>query len=197
MSIAKLQVENGAQILDINMYGGMLDGPTAMAKFRNLISSEPDIANVPLCIDSSNFAVIEAGLKTSQGKCVVNSISLKDGEADFVHKAKTIRRFGGAVVVMAFDEQGQAADRDRKVEICVRSYNTLVDKVEYNPKAIIFDLNILTIATGIEEHNNYRKDFIEATKLIKKKCPGRRVSGGISNFSFSFSSCIHTQERPF
>merc|ERR1711892_168643 len=187
LSIAKLQVENGAQILDINMDEGMLDGPTAMARFCNLISSEPDIAKVPLCIDSSNFAVIEAGLKTSQGKCVVNSISLKAGEADFIQKAKTILRFGGAVVVMAFDELGQAADRDRKVEICVRSFNILVGpQVGFNPNDIIFDPNILTIATGIEEHNNYGKDFIEATKLIKEHCPGCRISGGVSNFSFSF-----------
>eukprot|EP00092_Neocalanus_flemingeri_P026050 GFUD01028235.1.p1 GENE.GFUD01028235.1~~GFUD01028235.1.p1 ORF type:complete len:1264 (-),score=351.62 GFUD01028235.1:269-4060(-) len=186
LSIAKAQVENGAQILDINMDEGLLDGPVAMARFCNLISSEPDIARVPLCIDSSNFAVIEAGLKTSQGKCVVNSISLKAGEADFIHKAKIIRRFGGSVVVMAFDELGQAADRDRKVEICVRSYNILVKQVGYNPNDIIFDPNILTIATGIEEHNNYGKDFIEATKLIKEQCPGCRISGGVSNFSFSF-----------
>merc|ERR1711892_1614372 len=187
LSIAKLQVENGAQILDINMDEGMLDGPTAMARFCNLISSEPDIAKVPLCIDSSNFAVIEAGLKTSQGKCVVNSISLKAGEADFIEKANIIRRFGGAVVVMAFDELGQAADRDRKVEICVRSFNILVGpQVGFNPNDIIFDPNILTIATGIEEHNNYGKDFIEATKLIKEHCPGCRISGGVSNFSFSF-----------
>ena len=186
LSIAKLQVENGAQVLDINMDEGMLDGPTAMARFCNLISSEPDIAKVPLCIDSSNFDVILAGLKTSQGKCVINSISLKAGEADFIEKAKIIRRFGGAVVVMAFDELGQAAERDRKVEICQRSYNILVKKVGFNPNDIIFDPNILTIATGMEEHNNYGLDFIQATKLIKEKCPGARISGGVSNFSFSF-----------
>jgi len=186
LSIAKAQVENGAQILDINMDEGMLDGPTAMARFCNLISCEPDISKIPLCIDSSNFAVIEAGLKTSQGKCVVNSISLKAGEEDFIHKAKIVNRFGGAVVVMAFDEYGQAADRDRKVEICVRSFNILVNQVGFNPNDIIFDPNILTIATGIDEHNNYGKDFIEATKLIKEKCPGCRISGGVSNFSFSF-----------
>ena len=186
LSIAKMQVENGAQILDINMDEGMLDGVSAMTRFCNLISSEPDIAKVPLCIDSSNFAVIEAGLKTFQGKCVINSISLKGGEADFIHKARIIKRFGGAVVVMAFDEKGQAADRDRKVEICQRSYKILVDKVGFNPNDIIFDPNILTIATGIEEHNNYGKDFIEATELIKASCPGCRVSGGVSNFSFSF-----------
>ena len=186
LSVAKLQVENGAQILDINMDEGMLDGPAAMARFCNLISSEPDIAKVPLCIDSSNFDVITAGLKTSQGKCLVNSISLKGGEADFIEKAKIVRRFGGAVVVMAFDETGQAADRDRKVEICQRSFRILVDKVGFNPNDIIFDPNILTIATGIEEHNNYGKDFIEATRMIKETCKGCRVSGGVSNFSFSF-----------
>jgi len=186
LSIAKMQVENGAQILDINMDEGMLDGVTAMARFCNLISSEPDISKVPLCIDSSNFAVIEAGLKTSQGKCVINSISLKEGEADFIHKARIIKRFGGAVVVMAFDEQGQAADRDRKVEICQRSFKILVHTVGFNPNDVIFDPNILTIATGIEEHNNYGKDFIEATELIKRTCRGCRVSGGVSNFSFSF-----------
>jgi len=186
LAVAKVQVENGAQILDINMDEGMLDGPTAMAKFCNLISSEPDISKVPLCIDSSNFAVIEAGLKCSQGKCVINSISLKAGEEDFIHKASIIRRFGGAVVVMAFDEEGQAADRDRKVEICQRSFKILVEKVGFNPQDIIFDPNILTIATGLEEHNNYGKDFVEATALIKETCPGCRISGGVSNFSFSF-----------
>jgi len=186
LSIAKLQVENGAQILDINMDEGMLDGVAAMAKFCNLISSEPDIAKVPLCIDSSNFDVIEAGLKCTQGKCVVNSISLKNGEEDFIEKAKIIKKFGGAVVCMAFDEQGQAAVRDDKIKICQRSYKILVEKVGFNPQDIIFDPNILTIATGIEEHNTYGKDFIEATKIIKETCPGCRISGGVSNFSFSF-----------
>ena len=186
LTVAKVQVENGAQILDINMDEGLLDGPAAMTKFCNLISSEPDISKVPLCIDSSNFEVIEAGLKSCQGKCVINSISLKAGEADFIEKAGIIKRFGGAVVVMAFDEEGQAADRDRKVEICQRSYKILVEKVGFNPQDIIFDPNILTIATGLEEHNNYGRDFIEATAIIKKTCPGCRISGGVSNFSFSF-----------
>jgi len=195
LEIAKVQVENGAQILDINMDEGLLDGVAAMTKFCNLISSEPDISKVPLCIDSSNFDVIEAGLKSSQGKCVINSISLKGGEEDFIQKAKTIRRFGGAVVVMAFDEEGQAADRDRKVEICQRSYNILVNTVGYNPQDIIFDPNILTIATGLEEHNNYGKDFIEATTIIKKTCPGCRISGGVSNFSFSFRGKEFIRER--
>ncbi|XP_031566695.1 methionine synthase-like [Actinia tenebrosa] len=186
LAVAKLQVENGAQILDINMDEGMLDGIASMTKFTNLIASEPDIAKVPLCIDSSNFDVIEAGLKCAQGKCIVNSISLKNGEEDFLERARLIKRYGAAVVIMAFDEQGQAADCERKVEICTRSYNLLVDKVKMNPNDIIFDPNILTIATGIEEHNNYGKYFIEAAKIIKQTLPGARVSGGLSNFSFSF-----------
>ncbi|KAK3723106.1 hypothetical protein QZH41_018349 [Actinostola sp. cb2023] len=186
LQVAKLQVENGAQILDINMDEGMLDGVTSMTKFVNLISSEPDISKVPLCIDSSNFDVIEAGLKCAQGKCIVNSISLKNGEEDFLEKARLIKRYGSAVVIMAFDEQGQAADSERKVEICTRSYRLLVDNVQMNPNDIIFDPNILTIATGMEEHNNYGKFFIEAIKAIKKTLPCARVSGGLSNFSFSF-----------
>lgn len=186
LAVAKLQVENGAQVLDINMDEGMLDGVAAMAKFVNLISSEPEIAKVPLCIDSSNFAVIEAGLKCTQGKCIVNSISLKNGEADFLEKARIIKRYGAAVVVMAFDEQGQAADLEDKIRICTRSYNTLVSKIDFNPNDIIFDPNILTVATGMEEHNNYGKYFIEATRVIKQTLPGARVSGGLSNFSFSF-----------
>lgn len=186
LAIAKLQVENGAQVIDINVDEGMLDGKAAMIKFCNLISSEPDIAKVPLCIDSSNFEVVEAGLKSFQGKCIANSISLKAGEEDFIEKAKIIKKFGAAVVVMAFDELGQAAESDRKVEICQRSYKILVEKVGFNPNDVIFDPNILTIATGIEEHNEYGKHFIEATKIIKEKCPGARISGGVSNFSFSF-----------
>ncbi|GFR95585.1 methionine synthase [Elysia marginata] len=186
LSVAKLQVENGAQVLDINMDEGMLDGIDAMTTFVNLIASEPEISKVPLCIDSSNFAVVVAGLKCSQGKCVVNSISLKEGEEDFLRKANIIRKFGGAVVVMAFDEEGQAADKDRKVEICTRSYNLLTQKLNFNPNDIIFDPNILTIATGIEEHNTYGISFIEATRTIKQTLPGARVSGGVSNVSFSF-----------
>ncbi|KAH3854032.1 hypothetical protein DPMN_096571, partial [Dreissena polymorpha] len=186
LAIAKEQVENGAQILDINMDEGMLDGVVAMTKFVNLIASEPDIAKVPLCIDSSNFAVIEAGLKCTQGKCIVNSISLKEGEQDFVEKALRIKHYGAAVVVMAFDEKGQATESERKVEICTRSYNILVNKVGFNPNDIIFDPNILTIATGMEEHDRYGVEFIEATKKIKETLPGARVSGGVSNFSFSF-----------
>ncbi|XP_073247653.1 methionine synthase-like isoform X1 [Porites lutea] len=186
LAVAKLQVENGAQVLDINMDEGMLDGISSMGKFVNLIAAEPEIAKVPLCIDSSNFDVIEAGLKCTQGKCIVNSISLKNGEADFLEKAKVIKRYGAAVVVMAFDEQGQAADLEDKIRICSRSYHLLVSKVDFNPNDIIFDPNILTVATGMEEHNNYGKYFIEATRAIKQTLPGARVSGGLSNFSFSF-----------
>ncbi|KAL5014971.1 hypothetical protein ScPMuIL_009241 [Solemya velum] len=172
LSVAKLQVENGAQVLDINMDEGMLDGVAAMTKFVNFIASEPDISKVPLCIDSSNFAVVEAGLKCAQGKCIVNSISLKEGEEEFIAKASKIKRYGAAVVMMAFDETGQATDCDKKVEICTRSYNILVKKVGFNQNDIIFDPNILTVATGIEEHNTYGISFIEATKIIKKTLPG-------------------------
>ncbi|KAM6896918.1 LOW QUALITY PROTEIN: methionine synthase [Xenentodon cancila] len=186
LSIAKAQVEMGAQILDINMDEGMLDGPAAMARFCKLIASEPDIARVPLCIDSSNFSVIEAGLKCCQGKCVVNSISLKEGEQDFLFRAATVKRYGAAVVVMAFDEEGQATDADRKVEICSRAYKLLVTRVGFDPNDIIFDPNILTIGTGMEEHNDYAINFIRATKLIKETLPRARVSGGLSNLSFSF-----------
>ena len=186
LSVAKAQVEMGAQILDINMDEGMLDGVAAMSRFVNLISTEPDIAKVPLCIDSSKFSVIEAGLKSTQGKCIVNSISLKEGEADFVEKARTVKRYGAAVVVMAFDEVGQATDQQRKYEICERSYRILVDKVGFNPNDIIFDPNILTIATGLEEHNAYAIEYLDAIRAIKARLPGARVSGGVSNLSFSF-----------
>ena len=167
LQVAKEQVENGAQILDINFDEGMLDSVACMTKFLNLLSSEPDAARVPICVDSSNFAVIEAGLKVLQGKCIANSISLKEGEKDFIEKAKIIKKYGAAVVVMAFDEQGQATDAQRKYEICKRSYDILVDKVGFNKNDIIFDTNILTIATGYDEHNEYAKNFIEAIKLIK------------------------------
>ncbi|KAF7648951.1 hypothetical protein LDENG_00149660 [Lucifuga dentata] len=186
LSIAKAQVEMGAQVLDINMDEGMLEGPAAMTRFCNLIASEPDIARVPLCIDSSNFAVIEAGLKCCQGKCIVNSISLKEGEEDFLLRAATVKHYGAAVVVMAFDEEGQATDSDRKVDICTRAYKLLVSKVGFDPNDIIFDPNILTIGTGMDEHNDYAVHFIRATKLIKETLPGARVSGGLSNLSFSF-----------
>ncbi|KAM4041514.1 methionine synthase [Anomaloglossus baeobatrachus] len=186
LTVAKTQVEMGAQILDINMDDGMLDGPRAMARFCNYIASEPDIAKVPLCIDSSNFEVIEAGLKCCQGKCIVNSISLKEGEEDFLTKAKKIKQFGAAVVIMAFDEVGQATDAENKVSICTRAYNLLVDKLKFNPNDIIFDPNILTIGTGMEEHDKYAIHFIEATKTIKETLKGAKVSGGLSNLSFSF-----------
>uniref|UniRef100_A0A8C6V9Z7 Methionine synthase n=1 Tax=Naja naja TaxID=35670 RepID=A0A8C6V9Z7_NAJNA len=186
LSVAKAQVEMGAQILDINMDDGMLDGPSAMARFCNYIASEPDIAKVPLCIDSSNFSVIEAGLKCSQGKCIVNSISLKEGEEDFLRKARKIRRYGAAVVIMAFDEVGQATETKDKISICTRAYDLLVNKIGFNPCDIIFDPNILTIGTGMEEHNLYAVNYINATKTIKENLPGARISGGLSNLSFSF-----------
>ncbi|XP_070783248.1 methionine synthase [Enoplosus armatus] len=186
LSIAKAQVEMGAQVLDINMDEGMLEGPAAMARFCNYIASEPDIARVPLCIDSSNFSVIEAGLKCCQGKCIVNSISLKEGEEEFLLRAATVKRYGAAVVVMAFDEEGQATDTDRKVEICSRAYKLLVGKVGFDPNDIIFDPNILTIGTGMEEHNVYAVNFMRAIRLIKETLPRARVSGGLSNLSFSF-----------
>ncbi|XP_042097084.1 methionine synthase isoform X4 [Ovis aries] len=167
LSVAKMQVEMGAQVLDINMDDGMLDGPSAMTRFCNFIASEPDIAKVPLCIDSSNFAVIEAGLKCCQGKCIVNSISLKEGEDDFLEKARKIKKFGAAVVVMAFDEEGQATETDTKIRVCTRAYHLLVKKLGFNPNDIIFDPNILTIGTGMEEHNLYAVNFINATKVIK------------------------------
>ncbi|KAL1264896.1 hypothetical protein QQF64_005251 [Cirrhinus molitorella] len=186
LSIAKAQVEMGAQVLDINMDEGMLDGAAAMTRFCNLIASEPDISKVPLCIDSSNFAVIEAGLKCCQGKCIVNSISLKEGEEDFLRRARQVRRYGAAVVVMAFDEDGQATETDQKVKICSRAYHLLISRVGFNPNDIIFDPNILTIGTGMEEHSMYAINFIKATRIIKESLPGARVSGGLSNLSFSF-----------
>lgn len=186
LEVAKKQVENGAQVLDINMDADLLDGVAAMTKFVNLIATEPEIAKLPLMIDSSKFHVIEAGLKCFQGKCVVNSISLKEGEEDFIEKAKKIKKYGAAVVVMAFDEIGQATDAKRKYEICERSYKILTEKVGFPPEDIIFDPNILTIATGLEEHDNYGVEFIESIKLIKKNLPYAKVSGGVSNLSFSF-----------
>lgn len=186
LSVAKQQVENGAQIIDINMDDGMLDGKNAMVKFLNLIAAEPDIARVPIMIDSSKWEVLEAGLRCIQGKGIVNSISLKEGEEQFIYQAKKVKEFGAAVVVMAFDELGQADNFQRKIEICERAYNILVHKVNFNPYDIIFDPNILTIATGIEEHNNYALDFIEACRWIKQNLPHAKVSGGVSNISFSF-----------
>jgi 5-methyltetrahydrofolate--homocysteine methyltransferase len=186
LAVARQQVENGAQVIDVNMDEAMLDSKAAMVRFLNLIASEPDIARVPIMIDSSKWEVIEAGLKCVQGKAIVNSISLKEGEEAFGHHARLIRRYGAAAVVMAFDEQGQADTFERKTEICRRSYRFLVDEVGFAPEDIIFDPNIFAIATGIEEHNNYAVDFIEATRWIKQNLPYAKVSGGVSNVSFSF-----------
>ncbi len=186
LEVAKQQVETGAQVIDINMDEAMLDGEAAMAKFLNLIASEPDIARVPLMIDSSRWNIIEAGLKCVQGKPIVNSISLKEGEENFIKYATLVRRYGAAAVVMAFDEQGQADTFKRKTEICKRSYDILVNKVGFPPEDIIFDPNIFAIATGIEEHDNYAVDFIEATRWIRQHLPYAKVSGGVSNVSFSF-----------
>ena len=186
LSVARQQVENGAQIIDVNMDEGMLDGVAAMRRFLHLIGSEPDIARVPVMVDSSKWTVLEAGLQCLQGKGVVNSISLKEGEAKFLEQARAIRRYGAAVVVMAFDEQGQADNFERRQEICGRSYKLLVEKVGFPPEDIIFDPNILTVATGIEEHQNYAVDFINSTRWIKENLPGAKVSGGVSNISFSF-----------
>jgi len=186
LTIAKQQVENGAQIIDVCMDEGMLDGVAAMTRFLNLMSAEPDIARVPFMIDSSKWSVIEAGLRCVQGKAIVNSISLKEGEAKFLEQARLVRRFGAAVVVMAFDEQGQADSFERRVQVCQRSYDLLVQKAGFDPNDIIFDPNVLTVGTGIEEHANYAVDFIRATRWIKEHLPGARVSGGISNISFAF-----------
>src|ERR1700742_4905675 len=186
LQVARDQVENGAQIIDVNMDEGLLDSEAAMVTFLNLVAAEPDIARVPVMVDSSKFAVIEAGLKCVQGKPVVNSISMKEGEEKFVHEAKIARRHGAAVVVMAFDEKGQADTFARKTEICKRAYDILVNQVDFPPEDIIFDPNIFAIATGIEEHNNYGVDFIEATRWIRANLPGAHISGGVSNLSFSF-----------
>ena len=186
LQVARQQVENGAQIIDINMDEAMLDSKAAMVRYLNLLASEPDISRVPIMVDSSKWEVIEAALKCIQGKAVVNSISLKEGEAQFIHQAKLLRRYGAAVVVMAFDEVGQADTKARKVEICQRAYKILVEQIGFPPEDIIFDPNIFAVATGIEEHNNYAVDFIEATREIKKLCPYAKVSGGVSNVSFSF-----------
>ncbi|MEI8266591.1 MAG: methionine synthase [Betaproteobacteria bacterium] len=186
LAVARQQVENGAQIIDINMDEAMLDSKAAMVRFLNLIAGEPEIARVPIMIDSSKWEVIEAGLKCIQGKGIVNSISLKEGEAEFKRQATLVRRYGAAAVVMAFDERGQADTFARKTEICARAYRILVDEVGFPPEDIIFDPNIFAIATGIEEHDNYAVDFIEATRWIKAHLPGAKVSGGVSNVSFSF-----------
>ncbi len=186
IAVAHEQVENGANIIDVNMDEGMLDGEAAMTRFLNLVSAEPEISRVPIMVDSSKWSVIEAGLKCVQGKAIVNSISLKEGEEAFLHYARLVRRYGAAAVVMAFDEEGQAVDADRKVAIAERAYKLLTERAGFPPEDIIFDPNILTVATGIEEHNNYAVNFFEAMREIKRRCPGAKVSGGVSNVSFSF-----------
>ncbi len=186
LTIARQQVDSGANILDVNFDEALLDGEASMTRFLNLLASEPDISRVPLMLDSSKWSVIEAGLKCAQGKCVVNSISLKEGEEKFLRQAREIRRYGAAAIVMAFDEQGQAASKSEKVRICARAYKLLTEKLDFPPGDIIFDPNILTVATGIEEHNRYALDFFEAIPEIKAACPGARISGGVSNVSFSF-----------
>ena len=186
LSVAANQVEGGAQIIDINMDEGMLDGVYAMRLFLNLIAAEPEICKVPIMIDSSKWDIIETGLKCVQGKCIVNSISLKAGEEEFRRQAKLIKRYGAAMIVMAFDEDGQADSYERRIEICQRSYKILVDELGFPPQDIIFDPNIFPVATGIEEHNNNAMDFFLATRWIRENLPGAHVSGGVSNVSFSF-----------
>jgi 5-methyltetrahydrofolate--homocysteine methyltransferase len=186
LAIARQQVESGANVIDINVDEALIDGEATMAKFLNLIAAEPEISRVPVMIDSSKWSVLEAGLRCVQGKCIVNSISLKDGEDEFLRRATLVLRYGAAAVVMAFDEKGQAATRDEKVRICTRAYGLLTRVIGFPPEDIIFDPNILTVATGIEEHNNYAVDFFEATKVIKAELPHAKVSGGVSNVSFSF-----------
>ncbi|GIW98492.1 MAG: methionine synthase [Pirellulaceae bacterium] len=194
VEVARNQVVGGASIIDINMDDALLDGPEAMTRFLRLIAGEADIARVPVMIDSSKWEVLEAGLKNTQGKPVVNSISLKDGEEEFLRRARLIRRYGAAVVVMAFDEQGQAVEKDHKVAICKRAYDLLTTRIGFPPQDIIFDPNILTVATGMEEHNDYAINFIEATREIKRLCPGAKVSGGVSNISFSFRGNDYVRE---
>ena len=186
LAVARQQVENGAQVIDVNMDEAMLDSQAAMVRFLNLMAGEPDIARVPVMVDSSKWSVIEAGLRCIQGKGIVNSISMKEGLEEFKRQAKLVKRYGAAAVVMAFDEKGQADTYERKIEICERAYRVLVDEVDFPPEDIIFDPNIFAIATGIEEHNNYAVDFINATRWIKQHLPGAKVSGGVSNVSFSF-----------
>ena len=194
LSVARQQVENGAQILDVNMDDALLDGAKAMTTFLNLLQAEPDIAKIPIMIDSSKFEIIEAGLKCVQGKCIVNSISMKEGEEKFIEQAFICQAYGAAIVVMAFDEKGQADTLERRVTICEKAYKILTEEVGFEPQDIIFDPNIFAIATGIEEHNNYAVDFIEATRIIKQKMPLVKVSGGVSNVSFSFRGNDHVRE---
>src|SRR4029453_19384848 len=184
--VALDQVRGGANIIDVNMDEGMLDSERAMTTFLNYIATEPEIARVPVMVDSSKWSVLLAGLKCIQGKGVVNSISLKEGEADFLEKARTIQHYGAAVVAMALDETGQADTVERKVQICQRAYTLLTEQAGFDPADIIFDPNILAIATGLEEHNDYAVNYIEAARIIKAACPGVKVSGGVSNLSFSF-----------
>lgn len=194
LSVARQQVENGAQVLDVNMDDALLDGVLAMTTFLNLVQSEPDIAKIPIMIDSSKFEIIEAGLKCVQGKCIVNSISMKEGEAKFIEQAIICQSYGASIIVMAFDEKGQADTKERKVEICQRAYKILTEQVGYDPQDIIFDPNIFAIATGMEEHSNYGVDFIEATKEIKQLMPLTKISGGVSNLSFAFRGNDHVRE---
>ena len=194
LSVARQQVENGAQVLDVNMDDALLDGVVAMTTFLNLVQSEPDIAKIPIMIDSSKFEIIEAGLKCVQGKCIVNSISMKEGEEKFIQQAIICQSYGASVIVMAFDEKGQADTKQRKVEICHRAYKILTEQVGYDPQDIIFDPNIFAIATGMEEHNNYGVDFIESVKEIKQLMPLTKISGGVSNLSFAFRGNDHVRE---
>jgi 5-methyltetrahydrofolate--homocysteine methyltransferase len=194
LSVARQQVESGAQILDVNMDDALLDGVKAMTTFLNYLQSEPDIAKIPIMIDSSKFEIIEAGLKCVQGKCIVNSISMKEGEGKFIQQAEICRTYGASVVVMAFDEKGQADNLQRRVDICSKAYEILTNQVGFDPQDIIFDPNIFAVATGLEEHNNYAVDYIEATKIIKQKMPLVKISGGVSNLSFSFRGNDHVRE---
>ena len=194
LGVARQQVENGAQILDVNMDDALLDGKQAMVTFLNHLQSEPDIARIPVMIDSSKFSIIEAGLKCVQGKCIVNSISLKEGEEAFVEQARKCRSFGAAVIVMAFDENGQADNIERRVAIAERAFRILTEQVGFPPQDIIFDLNIFAVATGLEEHNNYAVDFIESTRIVKERFPLVKISGGVSNLSFSFRGNDHVRE---
>ncbi len=194
LTVARQQVDGGAQVIDVNMDEGLLDSEAAMVTFLNLVAAEPDIAKLPIMVDSSKFRIIEAGLKCLQGKSVVNSISMKEGEAEFIRQANICRKYGAAVVVMAFDEQGQADTTERKIEICQKAYRILTEQVGFDPTDIIFDPNIFAVATGIEEHNEYAINFLEATRVIKKTCPGAKISGGVSNLSFSFRGNNHVRE---
>src|SRR5919199_6839738 len=186
LSVARQQVESGAQILDVNMDDALLDGVKAMTTFLNLLQAEPDIAKIPIMIDSSKFEIIEAGLKCVQGKCIVNSISMKEGEQKFIEQAFICRKYGAAVVVMAFDEKGQADTLERRIEVCKRAYELLTREAQFAPEDIVFDPNIFAVATGLEEHARYAIDYIEAVRWIRENLPHAKLSGGVSNLSFSF-----------